>query len=89
MLKSAVTVLQFELRSRWDEPEYGLSPACAEPDRVEPEGVNSVALSLPDDPGGLDHSHALLLSLFSFSKELFLTEWTLARPLPNEKILGF
>lgn len=37
MLKSAVSMLQFELRSRWDEPEFG--SGLLAPDRVEPGGI--------------------------------------------------
>jgi hypothetical protein len=47
MFKSAVSMLQFELRSRWDEPEFG-SGLLAQ----SLTGLSPTVLSLPDDPGG-------------------------------------
>ena len=67
MFKSAVSMLQFELRSRWDEPEF-VSGLLAQ----NLTGLSPAVLSLPDDPGGLDHSQALILSLHRLPFSFFI-----------------
>jgi hypothetical protein len=59
-------MLQFELRSRWDEPEFG-SGLLAQ----SRTGLSPTVLSLPDDPGGSITAKRLSYpctgSLFPFS----------------------